>query len=122
MEIRGMEGWLPTEVEREIAAGGRFVFYEYCISLIVVTLRRPTAVYFLQSEDLGIWAGLPYAIVSLLFGWWGVPWGFVYPPLVLYTNLTGGRDVTQQMLPYIRQRQAPDDDSGGKTPPCDASL
>jgi hypothetical protein len=29
-------------------------------------------------------------------GWWGVPWGLIYTPLTLWTNLSGGRAVTAE--------------------------
>jgi hypothetical protein len=35
--------------------------------------------------------------LSLLFGWWGLPWGLIYTPLTLWTNLSGGRDVTAEL-------------------------
>lgn len=40
----------------------------------------------------------PYSLLSFLFGWWGIPWGFIWTPMALYTNFSGGRDVTQQLL------------------------
>jgi hypothetical protein len=76
--------------------GGRLVFYEYCISLIFLTLRRPSPVVQLRAGEWGLVRGLPYTLVSLLLGWWGIPWGLVYTPLVLWTNLSGGREVTPE--------------------------
>src|SRR6516165_6480180 len=57
----------------EPSVGDRLVFYEYCISLIVVSLRRPSAVVRLRPGQRGWIRGLPYTIVSLLFGWWCIP-------------------------------------------------
>ncbi len=70
---------------------GRLVFYELCISLVFLTLRWPSRPHRLRPGEWGIWRGLPYALTSLLLGWWGVPWGLLYTPLVLWTDLTGGR-------------------------------
>jgi hypothetical protein len=78
--------------------GERLVFFEYCISLVFVTLRRPSRLYRLPPGPGRVWRGLPYAAVTLLLGWWGVPWGVVYTPLVLWTNLTGGREVTAEEM------------------------
>ena len=103
VEIRGVKGLSRADLERELAAGARFVFYEYCISLIVVTLRRPSAVYFLRGGSRGVLRGLPYVLLSLLLGWWGVPWGIIYTPLALVTDLTGGCDVTAQMRSLLQQ-------------------
>lgn len=95
--IRGIARLNQQELQEQLGAGGRFVFYEYCISLMVVTLRRPSDVYFLRPGEIGILRGLPYALLSLLLGWWGVPWGIFYTPLTILTNLTGGRDVTDEV-------------------------
>jgi hypothetical protein len=106
MQIHGIANLSPEERAREEARGGRYVFYEYCISLIFITLRKPTGVYFLRAGELGVVRGLPYTLVSLLLGWWGLPWGVIYTPLTLFTNLSGGRDVTEQVLPLLRQGPA----------------
>jgi hypothetical protein len=76
--------------------GPRLVFFEYVISLVFLTLRRPSRLYALPPGSRGLWQGLPYTLASLLLGWWGVPWGLVYTPLALWTNLTGGREVTAE--------------------------
>jgi hypothetical protein len=97
MRIKGIDAMTPEQVDALLAAGGRFVFYEYCISLLIITLRRPTAVVLLRPGELGIVRGLPYVVLSLLLGWWGIPWGIIYTPLTVLTNLAGGRDVTPEI-------------------------
>jgi hypothetical protein len=81
-----------------LEAGERLVFYEVCVSLVFVTLRRPTRAYRLRRGEWGLRRGLPFALVTLLLGWWGLPWGPIYTPLVLWTNLTGGRALTEEEL------------------------
>ena len=80
----------------DAVAGERLVFYEYCISLIFLSLRRPTAVVRLRPGQHGWLKALPYTMLSLLLGWWCIPWGFIYTPLVLWTNLSGGRQITAE--------------------------
>jgi hypothetical protein len=111
MRIHGIDNLTPEELEQALAAGGRFVFYEYCISVVVATLRRPTGVYFLRSGELGLVRGLPFTLISLLLGWWGVPWGLIYTPLTLVTNLSGGRDATPAVRDWLQKRAA-------AAPPC----
>jgi len=104
VRIRGVEDLTRTQLEQQLEAGGRLVFYEYCISLIFVSLRRPSDVYFLPPGEKGLAKGVPYVLLSLLLGWWGVPWGLVYTPLTLVTNLSGGCDVTakvRSLLPHL---------------------
>jgi hypothetical protein len=96
-QIRGMEKVNSADLEIELTDGARFVVYEYCISLIAVSLRRLSAVYLVRTRGQRFLRGMPYALLSLCLGWWGVPWGIIYTPLALATNLTGGCDVTAQV-------------------------
>jgi len=72
----------------------RLVRYEYCISLLAMTLRRESAPIPLPSTSGGFWRGLPYNLLTVTLGWWGAPWGLLLTPLVLWHNFQGGRDVT----------------------------
>lgn len=82
----------------DTVAGERLVFYEYCISLVLVSLRRPSPVVRLRPKQRGWIRGLPYTMLTLLFGWWCLPWGLVYSPLCLWTNLLGGRPISEHDL------------------------
>lgn len=103
MRIQGIDGLSLDELDRELDTGGRFVVFESCISLVLVTLRRPSDIHFLRGQERGFVRGLPYTLVSLLLGWWGLPWGVIYTPLTLITNCRGGRDVTAQVWPQVQQ-------------------
>jgi hypothetical protein len=78
----------------DVVAGERLVFYEYCISLVLISLRRPSVVVRLRPGQRGWIRGLPYTMLSFLLGWWCIPWGFLYTPLCLWTNLSGGRPIS----------------------------
>jgi hypothetical protein len=106
VQIRGIDGLTLEDIEEQVAAGHRFVFYEFCISLVIATLRKPSAIHFLKPGELGVLRGLPYTLVSLLLGWWGVPWGIIYTPLTLVTNFSGGRDITEKILDRLRHEAA----------------
>ena len=102
MKLRGIDALTPAEIEAELRAGARFVFFEYCISLVFVTLRRPSAVVLLRRGERGLARGLPYTLLSLLLGWWGLPWGVIYTPLAVFTNFRGGRDVTAEVWAFLQ--------------------
>jgi hypothetical protein len=106
MRSDGLDNLTPAELEAELAAGGRFVVYEFCISFVILTLRCPTRVRLLRPRDSGVLRGLPYALLSLLLGWWGLPWGIIYTPLTIFTNLCGGHDVTEQVCGFVRDGAA----------------
>jgi hypothetical protein len=98
MQIKGIEGLNNQEINAELQAGGKFVLYRYTISLVVVTLRRSSDVYFVRSNEKASVKGLPYTLLTLLLGWWGIPWGPIYTIGSLATNLGGGKDVTSEIL------------------------
>jgi len=96
--IRGAEGLSVAEINAELERGARLVLFEYCFSVVVLTFKRSSDVYLLRAQESGLRRGLPYTLLSLLFGWWGIPWGPVYTVWALKTNLQGGNDVTRQLL------------------------
>jgi len=105
MNIRGIEGLSPEEIYSEIQRGGRFVCFEYCISIIIITFKRPTDIYFLKSGDRAIVRRLLFTIFSMLVGWWGLPWGIIYTPMAIYTNIKGGKDVTDEILSLLSENE-----------------
>lgn len=94
----------PDQVANLDPDGDDWVVFEYCISLVAVTLRRPSRPIRIRAGQRAWVRGLPYVGVSLLFGWWGLPWGIIYTPVTIYTNLCGGCDITAQ----IREAACPD--------------
>jgi hypothetical protein len=98
MKVNGIEGMTPEQVQREVEQGARFVIYLYCISILVMTFKRGTDIYFVRPGENAVVKGLPYTLLSLVVGWWGFPWGLVYTPHALYVNLRGGKDVTAEVM------------------------
>ena len=68
------------------------------VSLILVTSRRPTDIYFIRASESALSKGLGPTLVTLLLGWWGIPWGPIYTVQSLVKNLTGGTDVTREVV------------------------
>jgi hypothetical protein len=99
MQVRGLENLSREEVVQAMTDGGRFIVFEFCISIIFLTMRRPSAVWFIRPGQWTWPLVVRYSLVSLLLGWWGVPWGLIYTPLTLVTNLSGGVDVSAALWP-----------------------
>lgn len=97
-DIKGIEGLTVADVHTQVRQGAKFVTYGYCISLLVVTLRRTSDVHFVKAGQSAVGGGVPYILLSLLLGWWGFPWGLIYTPMVVVQNLGGGTDVTGPVL------------------------
>jgi hypothetical protein len=63
MKILGTETMSTDEVNFELQRGARFVIYEYCISLLIITFKRSSDIYFIRmgesriGKGLGFWDG-----------------------------------------------------------------
>lgn len=86
------------ELRAELQQGGKFVMYQYCISLLIITFKRSSNVYFISHDQNAVVKGLPFTLLLLLLGWWGIPWGPIYTIQSLWVNLQGGKDITQEVL------------------------
>ena len=107
MKIIGIEGMGNLELRTELQKGGKFVTYQYVISILVMTFKRSSNIYFIKTGESAIVRGLPFTLLSLLVGWWGIPWGIIYTIQALITNLGGGQDVTAQVLASTGQAVPP---------------
>jgi hypothetical protein len=103
MAIQGLEGLSDAQIDAEIANGGKFVVYSYCISILVMTFKRPSDIFFLRAGESGVGKGMPYTLISLFAGWWGFPFGLIYTPMAIAQNLGGGKDVTQVLLASMKR-------------------
>jgi hypothetical protein len=101
MKIKGIDGLSGSELDAELQRGGRFVIYQYCISILILTFKRPSDIYFVRSGENAVAKGLGFTLLSLFLGWWGIPWGPIYTIGSFITNFGGGKDVTQQVLATI---------------------
>lgn len=98
MSIVGIEGLSGTDLEQELAGGARFVVFEYVISALVFSVKRGSDTYFVRAGEGTFRRALPYILLTALLGWWGFPWGLIWTPMALVTNLRGGRDVTDEVV------------------------
>jgi hypothetical protein len=107
MAIKGVEGLSGGEVQDQVRQGAKFVVFSYCMSFLVITLKRSSDVMFVRAGQSPVVAGLPYTVLSFFMGWWGFPWGLVYTPVAIIQNLAGGKDVTTEIMAAF----------GGNAPP-----
>lgn len=106
IQIKGLRGLAMAELHDELIAGGKFVTYQYCISILFMTFRPPTNVYFVRPGQSTFYQSLPFTLVTLLLGWWGFPWGAVYTIDTLINNCKGGTDVTEFVIETVLAQQA----------------
>lgn len=63
-----------------------------------MTFKRSSSIYFINPGESAVAKGLPFSLISLVAGWWGIPWGPIWTLTTLATNLSGGKDVTREIL------------------------
>ncbi|MDR3219142.1 MAG: hypothetical protein LBU22_09265 [Dysgonamonadaceae bacterium] len=105
MDIKGIEHLSLDEIRTEVAHGAKFVYFTYCISLIIITFRRPSATYFVRSRESAIKYGWPFFLISLIFGWWGIPWGPVYTIGALFGAFKG-KNLTNEIMADLEAQYA----------------
>ncbi len=102
-----MSDWenLPAHVlDQEIQNGARFIVYDYCISLVFISFQRSSEPVMVRANEDPILAGWKYTLLSLVMGWWGIPFGPIFTGMSLWTNLRGGRDITGEVLYHMGYR------------------
>jgi hypothetical protein len=96
--ILGIDGMNDADIFAEVDRGGRFVYYQYTISILILTFRRSSDIFFIREGESRVTKGLPYSLLTLIVGWWGIPWGPIYTIGSFIKNFGGGEDVTDQIL------------------------
>ena len=90
-----------AELKQKVAAGAKFVTFEYTISIVVATFKRPTSVYFIDVNESTAKHSWHLSTLTAVMGWWGIPWGPIYTIGSFVTNFGGGKDVTNIVMQQI---------------------
>jgi len=102
-KIKGIENMSGAELSAEMAKGGRFVVYEYAISILIMTFYRSSSITFIKADDNAVVKGLGFTLLTFFLGWWGIPWGPIRSVQAMITNFKGGKDVTDRVISAMKQ-------------------
>ncbi|MBK9976132.1 MAG: hypothetical protein IPP14_15275 [Planctomycetes bacterium] len=94
--ILGIDQYTPETLADAVRQGGKFVQYDWAISVLVMSFRNPTNIYFIAPGRSSVTLGLVYSLMSATLGWWGFPFGIVFTIQALATNFGGGRNLTNE--------------------------
>lgn len=109
MKIIGLEDMSGADLSAELEKGGKFVVYQYCISILVMTFKRSSNIYFVSADENPIVKGLLFTVLSFFLGWWGIPWGPIYTIEAFIVNFKGGRDVTAEIIASFTRADPPNE-------------
>lgn len=85
-----------TDAEREVIAGGRFLVFEHCWSLLI-SFKYTTKPILMRAGEDSFGQAFKHSLISCCFGWWGIP-GPVWVITTIRHNARGGRDATLETL------------------------
>lgn len=106
-DIKGLEGRTTAQVADELGRGGKFVYFPYVYSVLVMSFKRSSPIFYIPPGESALAKGLPYILISLCVGWWGFPWGIIWTFQTLFQSLSGGKDVTSELAPiFLGQAKA----------------
>jgi hypothetical protein len=105
-QIVGIEGLSGTQIQLELQQGARFVMYQYCISVVILSFKRFSSIHFIRPGESAVGKGLGWSLLALVLGWWGIPWGPIWTIQALWVNFSGGRDVTNEVLAAMQPVQS----------------
>jgi hypothetical protein len=101
MKIEGIQGMTPDQLNMELQRGGKFVVFQYAISVIVMSFKRPSSIYFIRAGESAVGKSIPFTLLTIVGGWWGIPFGPIYSFQALATNIRGGKDLTKEVVAAI---------------------
>jgi hypothetical protein len=90
-----------AELKQKVAAGAKFVTFEYTVSIVFATFKRPSDIYFIDAGESTAKHSWHLSTLTGVMGWWGFPWGPIYTIGTFITNFGGGKDVTDIVMQQI---------------------
>lgn len=101
MKIRNIDGLTAEDLQQEEQKGARFIYFDYTVSLLVITFKRTSGVYMVRQGEKVQARAWPFTLITMLFGWWGIPYGPRYSWQSILSNLRGGKDVTEEVMATV---------------------
>jgi len=104
LDLHGFSNTTEKEFLAQIQAGKRFVVYHYAMSVVFYSFQHATKIHVVESRGMAVVKGLPWTLLTLLLGWWAIPFGPIYTLISVYWNFSGGTDVSGEILDHIRKQ------------------
>ena len=100
-QIRNIENLTIEQVQDEIIRGGKFVTFPFAVSIIVITFRRSSDIFFVKAGENAMQYGWTSFLITLFFGWWGIPFGPIFSIGAIYRFFTGGKNITTEVMSHF---------------------
>lgn len=90
------------EIYKLVLQWWKFVYFPYCYSLIFFTQKEPWTIYFKAPWASWFWKAIGPILWTLVFWWRWFPWWPIYSLECIFSNLFGGKDVTDEVMEKLR--------------------
>lgn len=88
-----------TSIAEAVTDGTRFIVIPFVFSIIIVSFRRHLGgVYRVHDHEFPISKLFLATLITMLFGWWGIPFGIIWSVISMFQLWNGGKDVTLEIL------------------------
>ncbi|MEI6412486.1 MAG: hypothetical protein WCR52_24050 [Bacteroidota bacterium] len=104
LELHEFSGMKIQDIEKKLAEGYQYAVFSYVLSIVFYSFRHTTKrIVKAKSKRALILKSLPYTLLTFFFGWWSL-YGVYYTIVTIYTNMTGGIDVSGDIKDFIRNQ------------------
>lgn len=77
-----------------LESGAIVVRYPYVISAVLASFELESQAVLIERPARRYTGAIRYLLLTLVFGWWGVPWGPIMTARALWCLLQGGFEMT----------------------------
>ncbi|MEL6592416.1 MAG: hypothetical protein AAFP02_07490 [Bacteroidota bacterium] len=92
-----------SQIEQQVAQGAKFVVFPYVISPLAFTVNPMSKAYFVLPDENAKSFASKYNVITILFGWWGIPHGPEKSYRSLKMNADGGLDITRDVMANLTE-------------------
>lgn len=103
LHLRWNQELSRQQLRAALERGDRCVRFRYVLSFVFVTCDYESTVHLMPATSDGTWRGLPYCLITMLFGWWGLPYGPIQSVAAIRSWMDGGEDVTDEIWDWLNQ-------------------
>lgn len=101
-KILNIEGLSDNDIISLVGQGGKFVQFEYVISLLVIAYKQYSDIYFIRPGQSASGIASHFTNISLLWGWWSIP-GIFWTLEAISLNRKGGKDHTKELMKNLSE-------------------
>jgi hypothetical protein len=102
MKIRNISNLSNDELHAELKRGAKFIRFAYCLSFLFWSSQKYSDIYLVRAERSLVFTSARFCVISLLLGWWAIPFGPVRTIRSLRINLNGGMNVSAEVINALR--------------------